>query len=98
MARLTHNDYLEQFSDSGLVGGLTFTAWVILALAVIGWKVWRKGDGIDFALFAGLLGWLAQSFGEFGLYIPALAWLAFTLLGGLIGLKIFEIDKKSKEG
>ncbi|HSY17184.1 MAG TPA: O-antigen ligase family protein [Candidatus Acidoferrales bacterium] len=98
MARLTHNDYLEQFSDSGLVGGLTFAAWVILALAVVGRKVWQKGDGVDFALFAGVLAWLAQSFGEFGLYIPALAWLAFTLLGGLIGLKINEIDKKTGEG
>jgi hypothetical protein len=98
MARLTHNDYLEQFSDSGLVGGMAFMAWVILALAVIGQKVWQKGEGVDFGLFAGLLAWFAQSFGEFGLYIPALAWLAFTLLGGLIGLKIIEIDKKTKEG
>ena len=95
MARLTHNDYLEQFSDSGLVGGLAFMAWIILALAVVGRKIWRCGDGVDFALYAGLLAWFAQCFGEFGLYIPALAWLAFTLLGGLIGLKIIEIDKKS---
>jgi len=98
MARLTHNDYLEQFSDSGLVGGVAFLVWVILALGVVGRKLWRAGMGVDFALFAGLLGWFAQSFGEFGLYIPALAWLAFTLLGGLIGLKIIEIDKKTSEG
>lgn len=98
MARLTHNDYLEQFSDSGVVGGLAFLAWIVLALGVIGRKVWRQGDGVDFALFAGLLAWFAQSFGEFGLYIPALAWLAFTLLGGLVGLKIIEIDKKTTEG
>lgn len=98
MARLTHNDYLEQFSDSGVVGGLAFTAWVVLALAVIGRKIWRGGDHVDFALFAGLLAWFAQSFGEFGLYIPALAWLAFTLLGGLIGLNRIEIDKKTPEG
>ncbi len=98
MARLTHNDYLEQFSDSGVVGGLAFLAWIVLALAVVGRKIWRHGNGVDFALFAGLLAWFAQSFGEFGLYIPALAWLAFTLLGGLVGLKIIEIDKKTTEG
>ncbi|HEV2693218.1 MAG TPA: O-antigen ligase family protein [Verrucomicrobiae bacterium] len=98
MARLTHNDYLEQFSDSGLIGGVAFAVWVILALAVVGRKIWSQGGDVDFALFAGLLAWFAQSFGEFGLYIPALAWLAFTLLGGLIGLKIIEIDKKSQEG
>jgi O-antigen ligase len=83
MARLAHNDYLEQFSDSGLIGGLTYAAWIFLALATAGKKLWRHGDAITFALFAGLLGWFAQGFGEFGLFIPALAWPAFTLLGAL---------------
>jgi hypothetical protein len=30
MARLVHNDYLEQFSDSGFVGGLSYLAWIVL--------------------------------------------------------------------
>jgi hypothetical protein len=94
MARLTHNDYLEQFSDSGLVGGLTYSAWVLLALATAGKKSWRAANSINFFIWAGLLGWFAQSFGEFGLYIPALAWTAFTLLGCVIGQKIIEFDKK----
>ena len=81
MARLTHNDYLEQFSDSGILGGLAYAAWIILALATIGKKTWRNGNGIELAIFAGLLGWFAQGLGEFGLYIPALAWTAFMLLG-----------------
>jgi O-antigen ligase len=98
MARLTHNDYLEQFSDSGVVGGLAYAAWVLLALGVAGKRVWRNGDGVEFALFAGLLAWFVQGFGEFSLYIPALAWLAFTLLGCLIGVEINEIDKKSAAG
>jgi len=85
MARLAHNDYLEQFSDSGVVGGLAFTAWVVLALLLAGKKLWRNGDQISLALFAGLLGWCVQELGEFGLYIPALAWTAFTLLGSLTG-------------
>jgi len=85
MARLTHNDYLEQFSDSGVVGGLTYVAWVWLALVVAWKKLWRHGDEISFAVFAGLLGWCVQEIGEFGLYIPALAWTAFTLLGSLTG-------------
>jgi O-antigen ligase len=84
MARLAHNDYLEQFSDSGLVGGLAYAAWIFLALAVAGKKLWRRGDPAAIAIFIGLLGWFAQGFGEFGLYIPALAWPAFTLLGCLI--------------
>ncbi len=86
MARLTHNDYLEQFSDSGLVGGLTYAAWIFLALAAVGEKIWRRREAISFAIMAGLFGWFAQGLGEFGLYIPALAWTAFALLGCLVGL------------
>ena len=95
MARLAHNDYLEQFSDSGLAGGLAYMAWIILALLVVGKNLWRDNHNIiSFAILAGLIGWYAQSFGEFGLYIPALAWTAFTLLGCLIGQEIIKIDKK----
>ena len=144
MARLVHNDYLEQFSDSGIPGGLAYTAWILFALTSLGRKLWRsdglppprsdshrgqkaaaskfakapgallpnpQGDGqgesgrstislpaagpassgigskahFPFAIFLGLLGWFAQGLGEFGLFVPALAWTAFTLLGCLIG-------------
>ncbi len=85
MARLAHNDYLEQFSDSGLIGGLTYAAWIFLALAAAGKKIWRANDPFSFAIFAGLLAWFAQGFGEFALFVPGLAWPAFTLLGGLTG-------------
>ncbi len=98
MARLTHNDYLEQFSDSGLIGGISYAAWIILALAVIGKKLWRNAGEIELAIYAGLLGWFAQGLGEFGLYVPALAWTAFSLLGVLIGAKRIEIDKKPESG
>ena len=84
MARLAHNDYLEQFSDSGIVGGLAYAAWIFLALAAVVKKFWRSTDAFTVAILAGLLGWFAQGFGEFGLFIPALAWTAFTLLGCLI--------------
>ena len=83
MARLAHNDYLEQFSDSGIAGGVFYVAWIVVSLATIGRRVWRSGDPMTFALFAGLLGWFVQGLGEFSLYIPALAWTAFTLLGVL---------------
>lgn len=94
MARLTHNDYLEQFSDSGVFGGLAYATWIILALTAAGKKIWRGGNVISIAILAGLLGWFAQGFGEFGLFIPALAWTAFTLLGCAIGQKIIEFDKE----
>lgn len=93
MARLTHNDYLEQFSDSGIVGGLLYLAWIVAALLLAAQIYWKRDDPILFAAFAGVAGWFIQGLGEFSLYIPGLAWIAFTLLGLLIGGKGNEFDK-----
>jgi O-antigen ligase len=98
MARLAHNDYLEQFSDSGFAGGIFYAAWIALSLATIGRQAWRSGDLMIFALFAGLLGWFVQGLGEFSLYVPALAWTAFTLLGCLLALTGNQIDKDPATG
>jgi hypothetical protein len=95
MARLAHNDYLEQFSDSGIPGGIFYIAWIFLALTTIGKRIWKSGDQITFAIFAGLLGWFVQGIGEFSLYVPALAWTAFTLLGCSLALTANQFDKKS---
>jgi hypothetical protein len=84
MARLTHNDYLEQFSDSGIAGGIFYGLWIILALATIGRRVWPSADPAGFAIFLGVLGWFVQGLGEFSLYVPALAWTVFTFLGSLL--------------
>lgn len=84
MARLVHNDYLEQFSDSGVVSGLVYFAWIAMLLTVLTRKFATVKDPLWFALFLGLVGWFAQGFVEFGLYIPALAWTAFTLAGVLV--------------
>jgi hypothetical protein len=93
MARLTHNDYLEQFSDSGILGGIFYASWVLLALAVTGQRVWNEDNPMKFAIFIGLLGWFVQGIGEFSLYVPALALTAFTLLGCLLGQPANRIDK-----
>lgn len=95
MARLTHNDYLEQFSDSGLIGGASYLAWIAFTLGFIGRRIWQRGNYLSVTLFAGVLAWFVQGFGEFSLYIPGLAWLAFTLLGSLLGLAANEFDKKA---
>jgi len=93
MARLAHNDYLEQFSDSGLIGGISYAAWIGLLLLTLGRRVWGlKDDPLLFAVFAGLLGWILQSLVEFGLYIPALAWPAFSMLGWLMAWGANDMD------
>jgi hypothetical protein len=40
---------------------------------------------LRFAIWLGVLGWCLQGLVEFGLYIPASAWSAFTFLGWLLG-------------
>jgi O-antigen ligase len=86
MARLAHNDYLEQFCDSGIVGGLTYGLWIIIAIIQIWKTTWKMSDELAVALLLGLLGWFVQGLGEFALYIPATAWTAFLLLGGLLNI------------
>ena len=81
MARLAHNDYLEQFSDSGIIGGILYAIWILAALIFIGRNLWECQNRIIFALFLGFLGWFIQGIGEFSLFIPALAWTAFVSMG-----------------
>lgn len=94
MARLTHNDYLEQFSDSGILGGVSYVTWVGLLLWTLLRRVWRDADVIYFGVAVGLLGWFLQGVSEFGLYVPALAWTAFALGGALLKL---TADSKTPE-
>jgi hypothetical protein len=105
MARLVHNDYLEQFSDSGMVGGVSYALWVGLLL----WRVTRGrvnpevppteraslygSRWLEFGMLAGVLGWFVQGLMEFSLYVPALAWTAFTLGGCLLARTGNEFDK-----
>jgi O-Antigen ligase len=98
MARLAHNDYLEQFSDSGITGGICYAAWIGLALLTVGQRAWRSGGYLQFSLFLGLLGWFAQGLVEFSLYVPALAWTAFTLLGCLLRMPSNQFDKGPATG
>lgn len=86
MAKLTHNDYLEQASDSGAVGFLTHLAWVASCLMLGYRNAHASRDWLRLALWVGLVGWALQGLTEFRLYIPALAWTGFVLLGWLAGL------------
>lgn len=80
MSRLTHNDYLEQLSDSGIIGFLLFLSFITISVVVL----YRySNEKFRFVVLA-VLGVLFHEVVEFHLYIPAVAWLTFFLLGWLL--------------
>jgi putative inorganic carbon (HCO3(-)) transporter len=85
MAQMAHNDFLQQASDSGVIGFLLYGAMVVGTLVY----TWRNGalgkDWVRLGVWLGLLGWALQSLMEFGLYIPAVAWPAFAFMGWILG-------------
>jgi O-antigen ligase len=97
MSRMVHNDYLEQASDSGIPG------FVLYALLAGGLLIKTKPPklsaetALPFAVWLGLLGWLLQGLMEFGLYIPALAWTGFALMGWLLAITRKQFDKPEPE-
>ena len=101
-ARLVHNDYLEQASDSGFVGFLSYGALMVCGLAWTYKKCRpnfnnqnREGERrwLPFGIWLGLLGWALQGLIEFGLYIPGGAWPAFALFGWVMQRREGEKDK-----
>ncbi len=86
MARLVHNDYLEQASDSGWIGFVSYSTFIFGAVATLGRRCRTAQSPLFFPTWLGLLGWTLHGFVDFSLYIPAIAWTAFALLGWLLGL------------
>lgn len=85
MARLAHNDFLQQASDSGTVGALAFAAFFFGSVFLLYRNSHVRNSSFAFLVWLGLAGWGLQSFIEFGLYVPAIAWPGFALLGWLWG-------------
>lgn len=85
MARLTHNDFLQQASDSGWVGAVSFAGFILGSIGMLYRNSVTRKPGMGYWVWLGLVGWSAQSWIEFGLYVPAIAWPAFSLLGWLWG-------------
>ncbi len=92
MARLAHNDYIQQASDSGAIGFLAYLTFVVGSITLLFRSPRIQGHPVALSIWAGLLGWGLQSATEFGLYIPAIAWSAFFLLGVLWRESGNEID------
>ncbi len=84
-AKLAHNDYLQQGSDSGIVGLGSYFVLVAGSIAVLHRRMRPTEDWMRFAVWLGVAGLAAQELVEFSLYIPALAWPFFLFLGWLWG-------------
>jgi O-antigen ligase len=86
MAKLCHDDYLEQATDSGIFGFLSYTA-MILAFLVKLYRYCIKEtpmNWLHFAIWLGIIGLCLHSLVEYHLYVPALAWPMFFLCGWLM--------------
>lgn len=92
MARLAHNDFIQQASDSGLVGFASYLAFIVGGIVWIYRKLAERDSRLTRFIYLGLLGWGVQSLSEFGLYIPAIAWPAFFLMGTLLRDVVNPID------
>lgn len=100
MSRLVHNDYLQQASDSGFPGFLLYAAFIAGGL----WLAHRSTRPesmselttedrlMRFSVWLGICGWAIHSFMEFNLYVPAIAWSAFALLGWLCAKAVPTAD------
>ena len=93
-----HNDYLEVFSDGGIVGGILLLSLLGMIMVSI-YKMWWKrrhpevkmlGLGIIVSLFAVLF----HSIFDFALRIPANAFIFALVLA--IGIKIVNYQKSDK--
>lgn len=92
MARLAHNDFIEQASDSGIPGMIFYLIFVATAI-ICGFKTATR-NRIILPYWVGFFAWSLHSCLEFHLYIPAIAYFAFASAGVLSGSCREEDEKK----
>lgn len=93
MARLTHNDYLQQASDSGLLGAMAYMVFIVGVLFQARPGFHGNLEPLRFAVWLGVAGWALQGLMEFPLYVPALSWFAFAMMGWLLSASPKPFDK-----
>lgn len=87
-AQMAHNNFLQMWSDSGLVAFAVFALmWGVACRDA--WRLARErgGDVTGRALVAAMVGWTVHGLVDFDLYVPGLAWPAFILLGLVQGVR-----------
>jgi putative inorganic carbon (HCO3(-)) transporter len=88
--KLAHNNYLQVWAETGIVGLNLFVGiWLVFL-----YTFWRKARstvsgemrGITFGLGAAIIAFLVNSLIDFALYLPSVIWHVFALLGLLAAI------------
>jgi tetratricopeptide (TPR) repeat protein len=87
-ARAVHNNFLQIWSDSGVLAFVTFALlWAVGVRDAFRLARQRRGDAASLAICGALAGWTMHGLVDIDLYIPGLALPVFILLGAVQGLK-----------
>ncbi len=87
-AEMVHNNFLQMWSDSGVLALVVFAAlWIVAVRDSFRLARQRSADMAAAAIAGALAGWTVHGLVDFDLYVPGLALPAFILLGTLQGLK-----------
>ncbi len=94
MAKLAHNDYLQQGSDSGLPALVSYVAFIFSSICLL----YRRSQlsSMRFSVWLGVFAFAVQGLTEFELYIPGLAWTFFLFLGWLWGTQSIGFDNPTR--
>ena len=87
-AQTVHNNFLQMWSDSGVLAFVAFALlWIVAVRDAFRLTRRRVGDAAAIAICGALTGWTLHGLVDFDLYVPGVALPAFILLGVMQGLK-----------
>jgi O-antigen ligase len=87
-AQVVHNNYLQMWSDSGVLAFVAYALlWIVAVRDSFRLAQQRVGDAAALAVCGSLAGWAVHGLVDFDLYSPGVALPAFILLGTVQGLK-----------
>jgi O-antigen ligase len=87
-AQVVHNNFLQMWSDSGVLAFVSYALlWIVAMRDSFRLARQRIGDAAAMAVCGALAGWTVHGLVDFDLYTPGVALPAFILLGTVQGLK-----------
>jgi O-antigen ligase len=87
-AQVVHNNFLQMWSDSGVLAFVSYALlWIVAVRDSFRLARQRVGDAAAMAVCGALAGWTMHGLVDFDLYAPGVALPAFILLGTVQGLK-----------